>query len=102
MGHGTPFEKDGLLKEMHRSILDHIRRPSFSFALPQLNAEAWKIICTDPRARERLEFLGDSLVGTQVSEGLLQHWPSEAPGFYTVCFFIINGELPCAHKSFMN
>lgn len=69
---------------MHRSIVSTIQGPHFFFGLPKLSPASWNLIVDNTKERERLEFLGDALIGSTVAEQLCRYWPNECPGFYTV------------------
>jgi hypothetical protein len=69
---------------MQRRVVSVIQHPHFVFGLPSLSQASWDIVLHDSRERERLEFLGDALIGASISEELFRCWPNEGPGFYTV------------------
>ena len=85
----TPYDcafpfKEIALNRMHRQIVSTIRGPHFFFGLPNLSYASWNLIIENTTERERLEFLGDALIGSAVSEQLCRYWPNECPRFYTV------------------
>ena len=83
LAHTFPFHSPKLAV-MHRAVVAHIQSADYKFELPLLSQEIWERICDDPQERERLEFVGDSRIGSFVSEELYKCRPSEGPGFYTV------------------
>jgi len=83
-----PF-KDGC-DAMQRALVGHLNDPNYAFSLPNLASHSWNLILNDRQEMERLEFLGDALIGAFVSEELLRLRPNEGPGFYTVSYKVSN------------
>ncbi|KDR84907.1 hypothetical protein GALMADRAFT_54029 [Galerina marginata CBS 339.88] len=81
---------------MQRSVVALIHSRDFSFALPPLTQRAWPMLCDD-LDRERLEFLGDALIGSAISEILFHCRPNEGPGFYTNARMVLVANSTFAH-----
>ncbi|KAF8971406.1 ribonuclease III domain-containing protein [Flammula alnicola] len=94
--HAFPFTNP-LADKMQRSVVGVIESPDFVFELPDLSSASWEVICNNNRERERLEFLGDSLIGAFVSGELFLRWPNEGPGFYTVARSVLTANSTFAH-----
>ncbi|KAF8202850.1 ribonuclease III domain-containing protein [Pholiota molesta] len=62
-----------------------------------LSQASWDIVLHDSRERERLEFLGDALIGASISEELFRCWPNEGPGFYTKARSVLTANSTFAH-----
>jgi len=78
-----PF-KDPQTNHLHRSVVATIQRLDYHFQLPCLNERSWTTICNDASERERLEFVGDALIGAFIAEELYRRRPDGGPGYYTV------------------
>lgn len=78
-----PF-KDPLVNHLHRQVVAKIRHSDYYFELPYLNEKSWTTICDNKSERERLEFLGDALIGAFIAEELYRQKPDGGPGYYTV------------------
>jgi len=98
LAHTFPFHSPKLAV-MHRAVVAHIQSADYKFELPLLSQEIWERICDDPQERKRLEFVGDSRIGSFVSEELYKCRPSEGPGFYTVSYFSALLHMPVIHDS---
>lgn len=73
---------------MQRAVVSFIESPKFFFRLPALTNRSWTLVNNPSAERERLEFLGDALIGSCISEELFRCRPHEGPGFYTVSYTI--------------
>ncbi|CAA7258666.1 unnamed protein product [Cyclocybe aegerita] len=91
-----PFS-DLLCDAMQRSLVSLIMNPACLFLLPTLTDRTWDLICNNEEERERLEFLGDALVGASVSEELFRCRPHEGPGFYTKARNVLTANSTFAH-----
>jgi len=69
---------------MQRMVVDLIESSDFLFELPDLPMDIWQAIIRNEAEKQRLEFLGDALIGSYISELLLHTCPQRHPGFYTV------------------
>ena len=78
-----PF-KDLQTDYLHRKVVAEIQRSDYHFHLPQLNETSWSTICNNSSERERLEFVGDALIGAFIAEELYKRRPDGGPGYYTV------------------
>ena len=78
-----PF-KDPQTDYLHRSVVTTIQRLDYEFQLPNLNEKSWSTICDNASERERLEFVGDALIGAFIAEELYRRRPDGGPGYYTV------------------
>lgn len=91
-----PF-KDPLCDAMQRNLVTSVRTPEFVFELPLLSDASWDVICNNPEERERLEFLGDSLISASISRELFRCRPRETPGFYTKARSVLTANSTFAH-----
>ena len=78
-----PF-KDPQTDRLHRGVVAKIQSSDYDFQLPLLNDKSWSTICDNAQERERLEFLGDALIGAYIAEELYRQRPDGGPGYYTV------------------
>ncbi|KAF9481023.1 ribonuclease III [Pholiota conissans] len=91
-----PFS-DRISDSMQRRVVSVIQSPQFIFELPSLSTASWNMILYDGHRRERLEFLGDALIGASISEELFRCWPNEGPGFYTKARSVLTANSTFAH-----
>lgn len=78
-----PF-RDPQTDYLHRKVVAEIQHSDYHFHLPYLNETSWSTICNNASERERLEFVGDALIGAFIAEELYKQRPNEGPGYYTV------------------
>lgn len=78
-----PF-KDPQADYLHRKVVAEIQSPDYHFGLPHLTEPSWSTICNNASERERLEFVGDALIGAFIAEELYKQRPDGGPGYYTV------------------
>ncbi|KAF8168186.1 hypothetical protein B0H34DRAFT_684514 [Crassisporium funariophilum] len=88
---------DGEINYLHRSIVTKIQQEDYLFELPSLNEISWRTILNNAAERERLEFVGDALIGAAVAEELYRAKPDGSPGFYTKARSVLTANSTFAH-----
>ncbi|PPQ62847.1 hypothetical protein CVT24_000541 [Panaeolus cyanescens] len=92
-----PFHKDSRLKNVHHSLLTHVHSSHFALILPSLSTDKWSLILSNPDERERLEFVGDRIIGAIVAQELYKLKPKQGPGFYTNALAVLVCNATFAH-----
>ncbi|KAF8905504.1 ribonuclease III domain-containing protein [Gymnopilus junonius] len=82
---------------MQRAAVALIESPKFFFTLPALTHKSWTLVNTPSAEKQRLEFLGDALIGSCISEELFHCRPHEGPGFYTNARSVLTANSTFAH-----
>ncbi|KAL0951291.1 hypothetical protein HGRIS_008002 [Hohenbuehelia grisea] len=73
-----------LLWAFYDALKEVIYSENFTFDLPHLSPDSWEpLTCNLDKHRERLEFLGDSIIASCISAELYRLFPNKGPGFYT-------------------
>lgn len=74
-----------LFTHIQTTLIDTISHPTFTVQFPPLDPGSWNRLLTPHSAEnERLEFVGDSIIDSVLSDQLYSQLPAGTPGQYTV------------------
>lgn len=76
-------------RSVQRSTISFIHDNNYKFTLPVLTTAQWNTIFENDAERERLEFIGDSIMNEAVAGLLVQNWPKASPHFYSVGYWVL-------------
>ncbi|KAF4623056.1 hypothetical protein D9613_001734 [Agrocybe pediades] len=78
-------------------VVELIDSSIYDFELPFLTRDIWQSIIDNDEEKERLEFVGDALIGSCVAQELLRLLPHGTPGFYTCIRKVLVANSTFAH-----
>jgi len=93
----SAFPRDAIADELHKQVIQTIYDPSFVFQLPQLSDATWDVLCYNDEERERLEFVGDALMGALVAQQLYESFQLGTPYLYTIARMALVANSTFAH-----
>ncbi|KAH7913026.1 ribonuclease III domain-containing protein [Hygrophoropsis aurantiaca] len=94
MGKGS--KPSGIHAVLQNAIVTAINDPGYTFSLPRL-ADWDAVISCSSSERERLEFIGDSLMHMAVALYLYQIYPEATPGLLTILRSAVNTNATFTH-----